>query len=156
MVIQKKWCTMKSNSTVRSFKGTLNPPGRCYYYYQSNIDYQPISYIICLQPKDRPKRPKQVQRLNRYPTVQQAQQRNRFSNGYSKAVEHLQPNFAVGAGGAIWDETLNRMAKYRDLINHTNPTIKDRWPVFHRKWIATLTILIGRLITSISLIVCEM
>ena len=79
-------------------------------------------------PTAKSQRPKKVQRLNRYnqnPTVQQKP--NRFSNGYSKAVEQLQPNFAFGASGAVWDDSLNKMAKYRDLINHKDPVIKNRW-----------------------------
>jgi hypothetical protein len=36
-------------------------------------------------------------------------------------------NTAFAAGGAMWDEELNKMVKYRDLINHDNPATKDRW-----------------------------
>jgi hypothetical protein len=57
-----------------------------------------------------------------------------FSNGYDKGVQMLERqqhspsiNTAFAAGGAIWDEELNKMAKYRDLINHDNPATKDRW-----------------------------
>ncbi|OEU20461.1 hypothetical protein FRACYDRAFT_181335 [Fragilariopsis cylindrus CCMP1102] len=81
-------------------------------------------------PTAKSQRPKKVQRLNRYnryPMVQQPQKPNKFSNGYSKAVEHLQPNFAFRASGAVWDDSLNKMAKYRDLINHKDPVIKNRW-----------------------------
>jgi hypothetical protein len=56
------------------------------------------------------------------------------SNGYDKGVQMLERlqhtnsiNTAFAAGGAIWDEELNKMAKYRDLINHNNAATKDRW-----------------------------
>jgi hypothetical protein len=65
-----------------------------------------------------------LQRLNRSPTATQSPRLNQFSNGYSLAVHHLKPHFAFGAGGAIWDEGLNKMAKYRDLINHKDPAIQ--------------------------------
>jgi hypothetical protein len=57
-----------------------------------------------------------------------------FSNGYDRGIQMLEwqqhsptINTAFAAGGAIWDEELNKMAKYRDLINLDNPAIKDRW-----------------------------
>jgi hypothetical protein len=57
-----------------------------------------------------------------------------FSNGYDKGVQMLEQlqhtnsiNIAFAAGDAIWDEELNKMAKYRDLINHNNTATKDRW-----------------------------
>jgi hypothetical protein len=68
-----------------------------------------------------------LQRLNRRPPVNHIHRPNQFSNGYSLAVHHLKPHFAFGAGGAIWDEDLNKMAKYQDLINHKDPVIKNRW-----------------------------
>ena len=92
------------------------------------IPHQLPNTSVFNMPTSKSQRTKRVQRLNRYnryPTVQQKP--NRFSNGYSKAVEHLQPNFAFGASGAIWDDDLNKMAKYRDLINHKDPIIKQRW-----------------------------
>jgi hypothetical protein len=56
-----------------------------------------------------------------------------FSNGYDRGVQMLERqqhspsiNTAFAAGGAIWDEELNKMAKYCDLINHDNPATKDR------------------------------
>ena len=68
-----------------------------------------------------------LQRLNRRPPVNHTHRPTQFSNGYSLAVHHLKPHFAFGAGGAIWDEGLNKMAKYRDLINHKDPVIQTRW-----------------------------
>ena len=34
---------------------------------------------------------------------------------------------ALAAGGTVWDEQLNKMAHYRDLIVHPNPEIQQRW-----------------------------
>ena len=34
---------------------------------------------------------------------------------------------AMAAGGTVWDEELNKMAHYRDLIIHPNPTVQQRW-----------------------------
>jgi hypothetical protein len=68
-----------------------------------------------------------LRQLNRRPPINHSQQSNQFSHGYSSAVHHLKPHFAFGAGGAIWDEGLNKMAKYRDLIKHKDPTIQHRW-----------------------------
>ena len=42
-------------------------------------------------------------------------------------VEKTTQHSAQAAGGTIWDEQLNRMAHYRDLIKHQNPTIRNRW-----------------------------
>ena len=35
--------------------------------------------------------------------------------------------FACAASGRIWDEELNKMASYRDLIQHQNVAIRTRW-----------------------------
>jgi hypothetical protein len=86
---------------------------------------QPNNSIFCIPTNKTTKRKQTlpVQRLDR----KQVHRPNLFSNGYSKAVQHLPQQFAFGAGGAIWDDKLNRMAKYCDLINHSNQTIRDRW-----------------------------
>ena len=34
---------------------------------------------------------------------------------------------ALAAGGTVWDEDLNKMAHYRELIIHPNPEIQRRW-----------------------------
>ena len=33
--------------------------------------------------------------------------------------------FAYAASGRVWDDELNKMASYRDLIRHENPTIRN-------------------------------
>ena len=35
--------------------------------------------------------------------------------------------FACAASGRIWDDELNKMASYRDLIRHKNIEIRNRW-----------------------------
>lgn len=56
---------------------------------------------------------------------------NACSSGLNNAVTHIEhnwnSNFAFAAGGAIWDDELNKFAKYRDLVNHHNDVIKQRW-----------------------------
>jgi hypothetical protein len=37
------------------------------------------------------------------------------------------PHRALAAGGTVWDEELNKMAHYRELIIHPNPEIQKRW-----------------------------
>jgi hypothetical protein len=53
---------------------------------------------------------------------------NACSSGLNNAVTHIERNwsnnFAFAAGGAIWDDELNKFAKYRDLVNHYNEVIK--------------------------------
>lgn len=39
------------------------------------------------------------------------------------------PEFAGAASGRIWDEELNKMCSYRDLITHENAEIRARWLV---------------------------
>jgi hypothetical protein len=56
---------------------------------------------------------------------------NACSSGLKNAVTHIEHNwrnnFAFAAGGAIWDDELNKFAKYHDLVNHHNKVIKQRW-----------------------------
>ena len=53
------------------------------------------------------------------------QQRNQWmqESTFENEVRHS----AQAAGGTIWDEQLNRMAHYRDLIKHPDPKIRGRW-----------------------------
>ena len=40
-----------------------------------------------------------------------------------KQFQHL----AMAAGGTVWDPQLNKMATYKDLLNHPNQEICERW-----------------------------
>ena len=35
--------------------------------------------------------------------------------------------YALAASGRVWDEQLNKMTSYRDLIHHPDETIRNRW-----------------------------
>jgi hypothetical protein len=62
------------------------------------------------------------------PIYQHRTSYNACSSGLNNAVTHIEHNwsnnFAFATGGAIWDDELNKFAKYRDLVNHHNEVIK--------------------------------
>ena len=35
--------------------------------------------------------------------------------------------YALAASGRVWDDTLNKMASYRELLHHIDETIHQRW-----------------------------
>ena len=41
-------------------------------------------------------------------------------------IKQLQEH-ANAASGKVWDDELNKMASYRDLINHANEKIRSKW-----------------------------
>ena len=74
-------------------------------------------------------------KLHRKPSQQYARQSlllkpydSNFAYSLYPAVKTTRTQgLALGAGGAVWDEELNKMAQYRELIMHPNPTIQERW-----------------------------
>ena len=50
-----------------------------------------------------------------------------FTQGYKTAANALLLHHFEGASGTIWDDKLNTMAAYQDLVKHPDPVIRQRW-----------------------------
>ena len=58
---------------------------------------------------------------------QRATMASPFTRGYNPAATALFLHHFAGACGTIWDETLNKMAAYRDLVKHSDTMVRQRW-----------------------------
>ena len=75
---------------------------------------------ILKQPK--PNRPPPTNLRQRWNTTASP-----FTRGYKPAATALFLHHFVGAVGTIWDEKLNKMAAYQDLVKHPDPVVRHRW-----------------------------
>jgi hypothetical protein len=112
-------------------------------YKKKNQRYERRALLALPLPVHRNQRPSLIQGLptaksappkpkpKKVPISRRPTSFNACSSGLNNAVTQIEHNwshqFAFAAGGAIWDDELNKFAKYRDLVNHHNDIIKQRW-----------------------------